>query len=71
MKNYQRLVAYAKEHGHALPPRSFVSGDGFKLGIWAAEQRRRRQYHDAREVAALEALPGWVWDARDWRQTRA
>lgn len=70
MKNYRRLVAYSKEHGHCLVPRSVVLRDGFKLGIWTAEQRRRRQYHDAREIAALEALPGWVWNASDWRQTR-
>jgi hypothetical protein len=70
MRRYQLLVVYAKEHGHALVPRSYVSRDGFKLGIWTAEQRRRRQYHDARETAALEALPGWMWDARNWRQAR-
>lgn len=70
LKNYRRLVAYSKEQGHCLVPRSFVSRDGFKLGIWTAEQRRRRQALEAREIVALETLPGWVWDASDWRQLR-
>ncbi|WP_310266792.1 helicase associated domain-containing protein [Roseateles saccharophilus] len=70
MTNYLRLLAYSKEHGHALVPRGFVAPDGFKLGIWTAEQRRRRQYHDDQEVAALEALPGWLWDARERRKAR-
>lgn len=70
MKNYQRLVAYAQEYGHCLVPRSFVSSEGFKLGIWAAEQRRRKQAHTPEEACALEALSGWAWNATEWRQTR-
>lgn len=70
LKNYQRLVAYTQEHGHCSVPRSFVSSEGFKLGIWAADQRRRRHSHSLEETRALEELSGWVWNAEGWRKTR-
>ena len=69
-KNFDRLAGYAKETGHSLVPRSFIADDGFKLGIWVAEQRRRHLCHAPVELALLEALPGWVWNATAWRDTR-
>lgn len=70
MQNYQRLVAYAKENGHCVVPRSYVSSDGFKLGIWVSDQRRRMHVHSQEELNALEALRGWVWNAANWHQFR-
>ncbi len=45
--------------------RSFVLRNSFRPGIWAAEQRLRRQCHDVSKAAALEALAGWVWSAQN------
>ena len=70
MRNFERLSAYTQEHGHSLVPRSFVSNDGFKLGIWTADQRRRWRSHSPDEVRALEALDGWVWNAAEWHKVR-
>jgi hypothetical protein len=67
---YQRLMTYASEHGHSLVPRSYVTSDGFRLGIWVSDQRKRKQHHSADEVAKLEALPGWRWDATNWQSVR-
>jgi helicase associated protein len=61
------LAEYAAAGGTA---RVKVSGrdptDGFALGQWAANQRgsfaRGKMPRD--RAARLEALPGWVWDAR-------
>lgn len=66
---YSRLVEYSALHGHCFVPRSYACGDGFKLGIWVNEQRRRRRFHSPEEALALESLPHWTWDATDarWR----
>lgn len=71
LENYRCLVAYTKENGHSLVPRSYVTPDGFKLGIWVADQRRRRHLHSESEEASLERLRGWVWDASNWQSIRA
>ncbi|MFP5375274.1 MAG: Helicase associated domain protein, partial [Acidimicrobiia bacterium] len=59
---YARLVAFVERHGHARVPDG-ADADGFCLGAWATAQRtqHRRGTLSAERVAALEALPGWVW----------
>ena len=71
LERFQRLADYAQVHGHCVPARSFVMKDGFRLGIWASEQRKRRHKHTAEETAALEALPGWTWNASNWKSIRS
>ena len=58
-ENYQRLIEFAKENGHARPLRSHPS-----LGVWSAVQRRKygRQKLSKKHILLLEELPGWVWD---------
>jgi hypothetical protein len=70
LKKYHQLMMYAREHGHSLVPRSYVTLDGFRLGIWVSEQRKRKEHHSSAEVAKLEALPGWRWDATHWQSVR-
>ena len=40
--------------------------DGFKLGVWVSDQRKRYKAAklDPERQRKLEALPGWAWDAR-------
>jgi hypothetical protein len=68
-RHFAKLARYAAEHGHCFVPRSYTAKDGFRLGIWTGEQRRRRHAHPEDDRRALEALPNWTWDATDarWR----
>lgn len=70
MKRFERLAEFAFTHGHSAPARGYVTADGFKLGIWVSEQRKRRAKHAPQEVVALESLPGWIWNGDDWRSVR-
>jgi hypothetical protein len=58
--------AYATENGHARIPRSYVSPDGHRTGVWVSA--RRVDYAVGRitpdRIAELESIPGWVWGAR-------
>jgi len=56
------LQSYLDEHGTTAVDTRTVH-QGFELGGWVA--RRRSNYHQGTlsptRIAALEALPGWVW----------
>ncbi len=56
------LRSYLDEHGTTAVDTRTVH-EGFELGAWVA--RRRSNYHQGTlsptRIAALEALPGWVW----------
>ena len=53
-------------HGHTCVPGDHITGESFRLGKWVRRQRStyRAGKLSADRVARLEALPGWVWDAR-------
>ncbi|WP_165449738.1 DEAD/DEAH box helicase [Krasilnikovia cinnamomea] len=61
----EKLRAYATEHRHARVPAKFTTADGFQLGTWVSNRRRRRGQLSPDQVAQLEALPGWVWDTKE------
>jgi hypothetical protein len=56
------LHSYLREHGTTAVD-TLTIHEGFDLGGWVG--RRRSNYHhgtlSAARVAALQALPGWVW----------
>ena len=62
--NFQRLRAYAEEHGHVLVPRSYETPDGFKLGGWVNMQRvaKSKGRLSREQIAKLDEY-GFVWDA--------
>ena len=65
--NYQRLVEFTQEHGHARPPQKHPI-----LGVWTSVQRKaynKKQLSEERS-SLLEKLPGWVWDsfASSWQE---
>lgn len=64
--NITALRAFVDREGHAAVPSAHREGD-VKLGAWVVALRARRKQGDlsAERQAELEALPGWVWDARD------
>jgi len=61
-EGFTHLRSYLGEHGTTAVDTLTVH-EGFELGGWVA--RRRSNYHQGTlsptRVAALEALPGWVW----------
>jgi hypothetical protein len=59
-----RLTAFAAREGHANVPFEHVEA-GAPLGQWVSAKRAQyaRGRMTAARVAALEALPGWTWDA--------
>lgn len=58
-KHLVPLAAYLKAHGK-LPPRSYVTPDGIKLGIWVRD-RRTRVGRNPDLDAYLRKMPGWRW----------
>jgi hypothetical protein len=54
--------------GSARVPNSYKTAEGYRLGNWVSSQRARKA--DGRISTAkqqrLEAVDGWVWDARDY-----
>lgn len=63
---YERIETYIRQHGHARVPVAYVDDDGYQLGTWVANQRRKRTRNDLSDdrIARLDTLPGWMWKAR-------
>lgn len=72
---YEALVAWIDEHGHACPPQTAtveVGGEQVAVGRFVAKQRARRRRGclvDDGRAAALEQLPGWDWEPGRQRAT--
>jgi superfamily II DNA or RNA helicase len=60
---FRHLEDFVAKHGHASPAQSLVV-NGYRLGQWVSVQRSRRDAMELVRQERLEALPGWVWDAR-------
>ena len=68
---YQQLKGHTAEHGTSNVAALFTAPDGFPLGAWVVANRKAKKYGAAAgrltddRIAALEALPGWVWSAQE------
>lgn len=56
------LSRYQETHGDVRPGFGVIF-DGFRLGEWVSQQRRRyrRGRLPGRRIEQLEAMPGWTW----------
>ena len=56
------LREYAGYHGHVTVPGSYVTEEGFNLGVWAMRQRiaYRKGELSLEQQGLLEELPGWI-----------
>ena len=59
---FQRLKQYVETHGSAVVPQRVKTEDGFSLGSWVSNQRRRRDVLSVGQKHSLESLLGWCWD---------
>ena len=60
--NLALLHAFAVREGHARVPKDHVVA-GVRLGLWVATLRQCRARLPASRISALEAVPGWTWQA--------
>jgi superfamily II DNA or RNA helicase len=71
---FDLLEAFVAREGHAHVPRDHVE-DKVRLGNWVVVQRRayKQGRLSDRQIARVEALPGWSWDQRvdQWEGTFA
>jgi hypothetical protein len=60
-ENYQRLIEFTTENGHARPPQDYPI-----LGKWVSRQRDRykRELLEKERILLLEKLEGWIWSAK-------
>ena len=63
-EGFGRLLAYVKAYGNALVPTSYRTAEGYQLGWWVVNQRAKQDSLSADRRQRLEAVDGWVWDAR-------
>jgi len=69
------LAQFVEREGHALVPLGHVEsfeGADYNLGAWVSAKRQNYKTGKlpSEQVAALEAFPGWPWEAREVRVQR-
>jgi len=65
-RGLEHLIAYKAEFGHVKVPYAHQTKDGYRLGVWVADQRRYKAADvlDAERTALLDEL-GFVWSVFD------
>jgi len=63
-KGIEELTKYVTEVKHARPPQSYKTEDGYALGSWVMQKRKRKTKLTKDEISQLESFDGWLWNAR-------
>ena len=66
-EGFAQLQRYVATEGHARVPAKHRTPNGNKLGSWVNTQRTNKEQLSPDRRTYLEALNGWVWDAREAR----
>ena len=69
---YIHARQYYKEHKSLLVEHSYCSNDGFKLGVWIANQRSRKKNNQlkAEQISLLNDID-MVWDQNEYKWTQS
>ena len=59
-EGFDELTTYKRRYGNCEVPRPFVSESGFKLGVWVASQRAKKNKITDKRINLLNNL-GFVW----------
>jgi len=66
---FDELLKFKEREGHCKVPATYKTAEGFKLGGWVAERRKKPHMLSAGETARLDAI-GFSWRALEdkWEQ---
>jgi Helicase associated domain len=60
-EGFSHLQRLSDRVGNCRVPRGYNAEDGYRLGLWIANQRKARATMKFDHRRRLEALPGWSW----------
>jgi superfamily II DNA or RNA helicase len=65
-EGFSYLIQFVENEGHARVPTKFKAEDGYNLGQWVSDRRRKKskEKFTQDQIKKLEALEGWVWSAK-------
>jgi superfamily II DNA or RNA helicase len=62
-EGFSHLREITGQVGHAKVACNYTMADGYRVGLWVANQRRTKDKMSLARRAQLEELPGWCWNA--------